>query len=109
MLDIFLVFFLGLTPPILSLWLMRKTERHEQPIVSVIDIAAAQRTRSLRESQEPILPPEHHYIEGIGLLIGDVSCRFNARSAYLRCAVNPEGPCKGCSHYEAIDDNDLKF
>ncbi|MEE2695787.1 MAG: DUF6464 family protein, partial [Cyanobacteriota bacterium] len=27
------------------------------------------------------------------------SCRFNARSPLLRCAVLPEGPCDRCSHY----------
>jgi len=33
-------------------------------------------------------------------LVGDVSCRFNARSALIRCAVNPAGPCQGCRFYE---------
>ncbi|MEN9203958.1 MAG: DUF6464 family protein [Thermostichus sp. DG_1_6_bins_120] len=32
--------------------------------------------------------------------LGDPSCRFNARSPLLRCAVNPLGPCQGCVHYE---------
>ena len=32
-------------------------------------------------------------------VIGDPSCRFNARSPLLRCAVLPEGPCERCSHY----------
>ena len=31
--------------------------------------------------------------------IGDVTCRFNARSELMRCAVNPAGPCEGCGHY----------
>jgi len=34
-----------------------------------------------------------HYLEGVGYLIG-ISCQFNARSSYLRCAVNPQGPCQ---------------
>lgn len=33
--------------------------------------------------------------------IGDLSCRFNARSPYIRCAINPHGPCRECSYYEA--------
>ncbi|MDX2270492.1 MAG: DUF6464 family protein [Cyanobacteriota bacterium] len=33
-------------------------------------------------------------------LIGDPSCRYNARSQLLRCAVNPDGPCQGCHHYQ---------
>ena len=28
--------------------------------------------------------------------IGDINCQYNARSALLRCAINPEGPCQGC-------------
>jgi hypothetical protein len=44
--------------------------------------------------------PEEQYIEGIGYIIGDVSCRYNARSPYMRCAVNPSGLCEGCrDHY----------
>jgi hypothetical protein len=34
--------------------------------------------------------------------IGDVSCRFNARSELIRCAVNPSGPCQNCHFFEAI-------
>ena len=44
--------------------------------------------------------PEEQYIEGIGYIIGDVSCKYNARSPYMRCAVNPSGLCEGChDHY----------
>ena len=32
-------------------------------------------------------------------VIGDPTCRFNARSPLLRCAVLPEGPCDRCSHF----------
>lgn len=28
------------------------------------------------------------------------TCRYNAHSAFLRCAVNPTGPCELCQHYE---------
>ena len=34
-------------------------------------------------------------------VIGDPSCRFNARSPLLRCAVLPEGPCDRCSHFRS--------
>jgi Family of unknown function (DUF6464) len=43
--------------------------------------------------------PEEKYIEGIGYIIGDVSCKYNARSPYMRCAVNPSGLCEGCRDY----------
>lgn len=34
-----------------------------------------------------------------GWVIGDPTCRFNARSPLLRCAVLPEGPCERCHHF----------
>lgn len=37
-------------------------------------------------------------------ILGDVSCRFNARSELLRCAVNPAGPCEQCRFYESAAD-----
>ncbi|EDX78031.1 hypothetical protein MC7420_7769 [Coleofasciculus chthonoplastes PCC 7420] len=46
------------------------------------------------------LPPDQYYLEGVGYLIGDITCRFNARSAYIRCAVNPLGPCDNCCDYQ---------
>jgi hypothetical protein len=35
-------------------------------------------------------------------VIGDPSCRFNARSPLLRCAVLPDGPCERCSHFAPL-------
>ena len=32
--------------------------------------------------------------------IGDINCRNNAHSPYIRCAINPSGPCETCPHYE---------
>ena len=43
-------------------------------------------------------PADARLWQGIWV-IGDPSCRFNARSPLLRCAVLPEGPCDRCSHY----------
>jgi Family of unknown function (DUF6464) len=45
-------------------------------------------------------PNERSLIDGIWI-IGDGSCRYNARSELVRCAVNPPGPCQGCQFYEA--------
>jgi hypothetical protein len=44
--------------------------------------------------------PEEQYIEGVGYVIGDLSCSYNARSPYIRCAVNPDGLCQDCDHYQ---------
>ena len=35
-----------------------------------------------------------------GWVIGDPSCRFNALSPLLRCAVLPEGPCERCGSHQ---------
>ncbi len=40
-----------------------------------------------------------HYVDGMGYMVGDITCDLNARSPYLRCAVNPMGPCDGCRAY----------
>ena len=39
--------------------------------------------------------------------IGDTSCVNNARSPYIRCAINPEGPCEDCRHYEKHPNRQL--
>lgn len=44
-------------------------------------------------------PAEKSLIEG-RWVVGDATCRFNARSEILRCAVNPTGPCDQCRLYE---------
>lgn len=33
-------------------------------------------------------------------IIGDRTCRYNADSEIIRCAVNPSGPCKECRFWE---------
>jgi hypothetical protein len=45
-------------------------------------------------------PAEARWWNG-GWVIGDPSCRFNARSPLLRCAVLPEGPRHSCAHYSS--------
>jgi hypothetical protein len=47
-------------------------------------------------------PTEQSLLDG-RWVIGDVRCRFNAKSEILRCAVNPEGPCEGCCFFESIE------
>ncbi|MGF1590632.1 MAG: DUF6464 family protein [Pleurocapsa sp.] len=37
--------------------------------------------------------------------IGDTTCINNAHSPYIRCAINPNGPCDGCIHYEKHHPN----
>jgi Family of unknown function (DUF6464) len=33
------------------------------------------------------------------VFIGDYRCKYNALSPYLRCSVNPCGPCDGCPDF----------
>ncbi|AFY69525.1 hypothetical protein Pse7367_1230 [Thalassoporum mexicanum PCC 7367] len=47
--------------------------------------------------------PERTYLEG-RWIIGDASCIYNAKSEVLRCAVNPAGPCQGCSLREVAPE-----
>jgi hypothetical protein len=53
--------------------------------------------------QSATRPDEQTLING-QWVIGDASCRYNARSSLVRCAVHPIGPCDGCSYYEGIGD-----
>jgi hypothetical protein len=49
---------------------------------------------------QPAEPPrEHSLVDGMWI-VGDGSCRFNAHSELVRCAVNPLGPCQGCKSFE---------
>jgi Family of unknown function (DUF6464) len=47
--------------------------------------------------------PEEQYVEGVGYVIGDLTCSYNARSPYIRCAVNPGGLCQDCRHYHQLN------
>ena len=54
----------------------------------------SQRTCSFGNAQLDglILPPEE--------ILGNSDCIHNAQSPFLRCAINPLGPCEGCRDFE---------
>jgi Family of unknown function (DUF6464) len=89
-----LILFLGLTPSLLSLWLMRQADARGQARLRLAMDAIA--TRGMPRQFQP----DQRYVEGMGYVIGDFTCQFNARSNQIRCAINPFGPCEGCSHYQ---------
>jgi hypothetical protein len=90
---------IGLMPPLLSMWVMRKMQaRTRAKLREAMTVQAVRQQRSTT----PLLP-DRYYLDGVGYLIGDISCRFNARSGYMRCAVNPQGPCQDCRHYEPLE------
>lgn len=35
--------------------------------------------------------------------IGNTDCLHNAQSPFLRCALNPLGPCEGCQNFEPVN------
>ena len=92
------IFAVGLMPPLLSIWMLRRSEAQTQAKLRQAMLVSM---RVRRRITAP-LPPERYYLEGVGYLIGDISCRFNARSGHLRCAVNPQGPCQGCRHHNPL-------
>ncbi|MBD2438112.1 DUF6464 family protein [Nostoc sp. FACHB-110] len=93
-----LVIIVGFLPSLFSLWLIRKTHLRIRT-----QLRQASMNLSGTRARQYIRPMEgdRYYLEGVGYLIGDISCKYNARSGYIRCAVNPCGPCQSCRYYEA--------
>jgi hypothetical protein len=50
----------------------------------------------VQQAQRPV---EKSLVNG-RWVVGEASCRFNAHSELIRCAVNPDGPCDGCRSFE---------
>ncbi|MBD1837266.1 hypothetical protein H6F78_04250 [Coleofasciculus sp. FACHB-64] len=100
MLEILLIFVVSLIPGLLSVWHVRRIEAR-----NMAGLQAAMRRIEARQMQRMQMPSDQHYIEGVGYLIGDITCQFNAHSAYIRCAVNPFGPCHECSSYKSREYN----
>jgi Family of unknown function (DUF6464) len=90
-----LILVVGITPSLFSLWVMRQADARAQARLQLAMNSVA--TRGLTGLR---LGPDQRYVEGLGYIIGDFTCCFNARSSYLRCAVNPSGPCHDCSYYQ---------
>ncbi|MGF1479077.1 MAG: DUF6464 family protein [Cyanophyceae cyanobacterium] len=91
--ETILIVLLGLIPALLSIIAIRRTKRRWQTRFRQARTASFYRqVRSSYLSTPNEAAPKP--------FVGDTSCRFNARSPYLRCAVNPDGPCEECIHYE---------
>jgi len=102
-----LVVAIGLFPPVLSFWVIRKVHmraRSRLRRLSMTFPSAQGRYNLMPEPGES----DRHYLEGVGFLIGDISCQYNARSAHIRCAINPCGPCEGCRDYQSRELSDSK-
>ncbi|MEG4286936.1 DUF6464 family protein [Microcoleus sp. A006_D1] len=95
MLIALLIIFIGLAPWLLSLWVMRSAESQASQRIAAARLAVA--NRPLRTQ---LATDDRTYIQGLGYPIGDITCEYNARSNYIRCAVNPSGPCVDCHYYQ---------
>ncbi len=92
-------------PPALSLWMMRKVEiQCQQRQEEILQAHPRPPGRSPRERLIADLPLHPYSRPDLGLIVGDGTCQYNARSPYLRCAINPTGPCEQCSHYEPTEN-----
>ncbi|MEA5552115.1 DUF6464 family protein [Anabaena cylindrica UHCC 0172] len=107
MLRTLLLITVGFLPSLLSLWVIRKTQQRTRARIrqAAINSSRMQIRQYIRpvenlEIDSEARPSNRYYLEGVGYLVGDISCQFNARSGYVRCAVNPSGPCQDCRHYE---------
>jgi hypothetical protein len=94
-LKIVLVLGIALISALVSWFLVRRAKRRFNERMRRIRVLNYYRTRTLFSSL-----PETSQIEHYEDFIGDSSCRYNAHSYHLRCAVNPMGPCEGCSFYQ---------
>ncbi len=102
MLKTLLVVTIGFLPSLVSLWLMRKNKARTRTLLRRAAVNSFPR-QPINQNQHPHPRIDNHdryYLEGVGYLVGDISCEYNARSGYIRCAVNPSGPCDGCRFYE---------
>lgn len=99
-----LILVVGLTPSFLSLWAMRRADERTQQRLNLALEAFANRGLGSFHLHEP----DQTYVEGLGYIVGDITCQFNARSPYLRCAVNPSGPCETCLQYQAKEYPDVQ-
>ena len=95
MVEVGCVLVLGLLPFIFSLVSMRRLETEAE--AHLRQAIAASRQRQLQR----VLRDRDLTFTSTLVPLGDPTCCNSAHSAYLRCAINPLGPCEGCLHYEA--------
>jgi Family of unknown function (DUF6464) len=105
-----LIIAIGFLPFLFSLWMIYKAKRKTRTRIRQVNNNFS-RIQRLGYLQVPANNthtgiPDQSYIEGVGYMIGDISCQYNARSGYIRCAINPSGPCDSCQYYESKKNTD---
>ncbi len=96
--NILVILFIGIIPCLLYLCILYNFQALTRERLIAARFAISHRDRLPISSQA-----EQEYIEEVGYIIGDLTCKFNARSSQVRCAVNPLGHCKNCLDYESIN------
>lgn len=97
--KIFLVFILPSVIILLSLFLIRRAKQRFHARLRRIRQRITHPHRSFDLEIPTNLLEQEVYLP----YIGDPTCSYNAQSPYIRCAVNPDGPCENCPHYEKIE------
>jgi hypothetical protein len=103
-----IVIFLGFSPILVMIWGIHYLAQHPhlylyrhraQQVPSQTLNASALARRGYPQSA---LAPYRGQLGWFGTVgyLGDTSCQFNAHSPFIRCAVNPSGPCQNCTYYE---------
>jgi len=92
MISIVLILTVGVIPSLISVWVLRQAQATANTRLQRAISSASHRW--IPDDSPANQPPEPWQI------IGDRTCQFNANSPYIRCAVNPQGSCQGCRHYE---------
>jgi hypothetical protein len=93
--EILIILVLSLLPALISIVLLRKAKQRWQ--------IRLRRARTMTIYRQPIPLQENNVEpeeENLYHFIGNLDCRYNARSPFIRCAVNPSGPCENCPHFE---------
>lgn len=96
------IFLIGFIPGFFSAAMLRKARSRIQKRSNRMTYPTTIQLAKNHRCQDAM---DYRYVEGIGYMVGDLTCQYNARSAYIRCAINPTGPCQGCNYYESIELN----
>ena len=91
-----LILLLSILPSVVYLLIFHKVKRQWRSRLR----RARQMTVEDFQNNLPSYYNSDRVSEATRYFIGDISCQYNAHSPYMRCAVNPSGPCKNCSHYQ---------
>lgn len=105
MLIVLLILGLSLLPAVVSAWIsLRARDQVQAEFGRAMEVAAQRGFKAAIQRDRDL-----NYVEGLGYVLGDFTCQLNARSPYLRCAVNPCGPCHSCQYYEAHVSEPVKM